>query len=355
MSTKIFLTGGTGYIGGSVLDTVVKQHPEYEVTVLLRNVPEKFSKLYPAVKVVRGDYDSTDLISETAAKANIVIHCGNSDHEPSIKALIAGLLRRNEPSFLIHLSGTGIVADYRDDTYHGTENPKIWSDVDDIDAITSMPGIAVHRNVDKIIQNAAAEHGDKLKTAIICPPDIYGRGRGPGGIRSVFFPMFVAEARKVGATFYANDGSNGRSWVHIDDLMVVYMKVVEAAANGGDGADWGKEVSIVIIVPKYADGVLKGYYFASSQEVSQKDIAIEAGKLLHAHGLLSTAESKKLTLSEIGGLMKGHIYYPMIGTYLWASNSRTRSHRAEKLFGYKPSAPTIWETLETDLLASAEK
>ncbi|KAK4892309.1 hypothetical protein LTR27_009143 [Elasticomyces elasticus] len=339
MSTKIFLTGGTGYIGGTVLDTVVKQHPEYEVTVLLRNEPEKFSKLYPNVKVVNGDYDSTDLISETAAKANIVIHCGNSDHEPSIKALIAGLLRRDEPSFLIHLSGTGIVADYRDDTYHGTLNPKIWSDVDDIDAITSMPDIAVHRNVDKIIQNAAAEHGDKLKTAIVCPPDIYGPGRGPGGIRSVFFPMFVAEAKKVGATFYANDGSNGRSWVHIDDLMAVYMKVVEAAAKGGDGADWGKA----------------GYYFASSQEVSQKDIAIEAGKLLHAHGLLNTAEPKKLTLKEISGLMEGHIYYPMIGTYLWASNSRTRSHRAEKLFGYKPSAPTIWETLEADLLASAEK
>ncbi|KAK5732235.1 hypothetical protein LTR17_010681 [Elasticomyces elasticus] len=339
MSTKIFLTGGTGYIGGTVLDTIVKQHPEYHVTVLLRNVPEKFSKLYPDVKVVRGDYDSTDLISETAARASVVIHCGNSDHEPSIKALIAGLLRRDEPSFLIHLSGTGIVADYRDDTYHGTLNPKIWSDVDDIDAITSMPDIAVHRNVDKIIQNAAAEHGDKLKTAIICPPDIYGPGRGPGGIRSVFFPMFVAEARKVGATFYANDGSNGRSWVHIDDLMAVYMKVVEAAAKGGDGADWGKE----------------GYYFASSQEVSQKDIAIEAGKLLHAHGLLSTAEPKKLTLNEVSGLMEGHPYYPMIGTYLWAGNSRTRSHRAEKLFGYKPSAPTIWETLEADLLASAEK
>ncbi|KAK5687720.1 hypothetical protein LTS10_001860 [Elasticomyces elasticus] len=339
MSTKIFLTGGTGYIGGSVLDTVVKQHPEYEVTVLLRNVPEKFSKLYPAVKVVRGDYDSTDLISETAAKANVVIHCGNSDHEPSIKALITGLLRRNEPSFLIHLSGTGLVADYRDTTYHGTLNPKIWSDVDDIDTITSMPDIAIHRNVDKIIQNAAAEYGDKLKTAIICPPDIYGPGRGPGGIRSVFFPMFVAEAKKVGATFYANDGSNGRSWVHIDDLMAVYMEVVEAAAKGGDGADWGKE----------------GYYFASSQEVSQKDIAIEAGKLLHAHGLLSTVEPKKLTLNEVSGLMEGHPYYPMIGTYLWAGNSRTRSHRAEKLFGYKPSAPTIWETLEADLLASAEK
>ena len=53
---------------------------------------------------------------------------GNSDHEPSIKALISGLLKSNKPSpsFLIHLSGTGIVADWRDPTYLGKLNPKVW-------------------------------------------------------------------------------------------------------------------------------------------------------------------------------------------------------------------------------------
>lgn len=76
----------------------------------------------------------------------------------------------------------------------------------------------------------------------MCPPDIYGPGRGPGRTRSVFFPQLVDEMKKIGATFYAGEGANTRSWVHIEDLMVVYLKVVEAAVNGGEGADWGKEV-----------------------------------------------------------------------------------------------------------------
>lgn len=66
-------TGGTGYIGGTVLDTIVKKHPEYEITALLRNPPEDFAKTYPKVKVVRGDYDNADVLSEEASKADVVV------------------------------------------------------------------------------------------------------------------------------------------------------------------------------------------------------------------------------------------------------------------------------------------
>jgi nucleoside-diphosphate-sugar epimerase len=77
----------------------------------------------------------------------------------------------------------------------------------------------------------------------MCPPDIYGKGKGLAKTRSVFVPMFIAESKKLGnRTFYFNEGTNTRSWVHIDDLMQVYLKLVEAAASGGEGATWGLEV-----------------------------------------------------------------------------------------------------------------
>jgi nucleoside-diphosphate-sugar epimerase len=131
----------------------------------------------------------------------------------------------------------------------GKLNPKVWSDIDDIDAITSLPDQALHRNVDKIIQEAAAANGEKLKTAIICPPDIYGPGRGPGKTHSVYVPVFFDEIKKSGTAFYAGEGKNTRSWVHIEDLMTVYLKLVEAAVAGGSGADWGREVRLPIHKP----------------------------------------------------------------------------------------------------------
>ena len=66
-------TAATGYIGGTVLDTLVERHAEYNITVLLRNVPEGFTERYPRVKVINGSFDDVELISDTAAKNDIVI------------------------------------------------------------------------------------------------------------------------------------------------------------------------------------------------------------------------------------------------------------------------------------------
>ena len=151
-------------------------------------------------------------------------------------------MKRDKTSFLIHLGGTGVVADWQKPDYIGRLNPKIWSDIENIDEITSLPDQALHRNVDKIILDAGTKHSDKLKTAIVCPPDIYGPGSGPGRAASVYFPAFFKEIKQIGLPFYAGEGTNTRSWVHIDDLMQVYLKLVEAAVAGGGNADWGKEV-----------------------------------------------------------------------------------------------------------------
>ncbi|KAF2144826.1 uncharacterized protein K452DRAFT_245996 [Aplosporella prunicola CBS 121167] len=338
MAPRIFLTGTTGYIGGTVLDTLVSRHPEYDITVLLRNPPAGFADRYPAVKVIRGDYDSTDILTQAASDADVVVHSGDSDHEPSIRAIIAGLLSRSTPSFLIHLGGSGIISDWQEDRPHGDLNPKAWSDVEDIDNIWSLDDKALHRNVDKIIQQAWAEHGQKLKTAIVCPPDIYGKGRGPGRTRSVYVPMFYKEILDVGAPFYTASGTNTRSFVHIDDLMTVYLKLVEAAVNGGQGAEWGHE----------------GYYFTSTQELNQLEIARATGRILKNKSLLSTEETKQLPFDQVNQMLK-HPVFGVIGRYMFASNSRSRSDRARKLFGYKAVAPSFLDCLEEDLDYAIQK
>ncbi|KAF2088955.1 NAD(P)-binding protein [Saccharata proteae CBS 121410] len=338
MTTKILITGSTGYIGGSVLTTLVTSHPEYQITALLRSSPPPaaFTKKYPNVHTIHGDYDSASVISTAASTANIVIHCGDSDHEPSIRALIAGLLHRpasEPPAFLIHLSGTGIVADWKQPSRTpGTLNSKIYSDIADIDELWSLPDDALHRNVDKIVQAAWEQQGERLKTAIVCPPDIYGRGRGAVRTQSVYMPFLVRECERIGRPFYAGDGGNARSWVHVEDLMVVYLSLVEAAAAGGGGAGWGRD----------------GYYFAASQEASQIDVSRAAGKLLKAKGIIPDSEPVQLPTKQIDAMMAS-MGIPLIGRYMFASNSRTRSDRARKVLGYEPAAPSLFDTLEADI------
>ena len=45
-------------------------------------------------------------------------------------------------------------------------------------------------------------------------------------------PKFLNGIKKVGAPFYVGEGTNTRSWVHIEDIITVYMKLVEAAVSG---------------------------------------------------------------------------------------------------------------------------
>ena len=171
---------------------------------------------------------------------------GKPKHIPSLEALIAGLLRRSGPSYLIRLAGTGIIADWQNGPY-GELNPKIWSDIDDIDdidTITSLPAGNQHRPADKILQIAASEHPDQLKAAIICPPGIYGPGKGLGNTRSLLLPEMCENMLELGYPFYTQSGGNCRSWVHIDDLMKIYLGLVEAAVVGGGKAVWGKDVGL---------------------------------------------------------------------------------------------------------------
>ena len=68
---------------------------------------------------------------------------------------------------------------------YGVRAEKVFDDWDGVKDVTSLPDAAPHRNVDKIVLAAGTEQGARIKTAIVCPPMIYGPGPGPDNQRSV--------------------------------------------------------------------------------------------------------------------------------------------------------------------------
>lgn len=306
--------------------------------MLLRREPPAFSSAYPQIKVIPGDYDSADSISQAAENADIVVHCGNSDHESSLTAIITGLQRRSSPGYLLHLSGTGIVSDWADESFLGRLNDKVWSDADaaSLDEIRNLPDHALHRNTEKILHATIQECKEKINIAIMCPPDIYGRGKGLVKTNSALIPMFVNESRELGSVFYYREGSNTRSWVHIDDLMRLYLRVVEVAARNKQeeaGQFFGEN----------------GYHFASTQEHSHIEVASAVGKLLAERGMIQKPEPVEVDLQRLDE-MANIPHFSKLARYLYASNSRTRADRAEELWGYKGEAPGLMETLEADVI-----
>ncbi|KAK7706801.1 hypothetical protein SLS63_013907 [Diaporthe eres] len=330
-------TGVTGYIGGTVFDTLVKAHPEYSITVLLRDPKPSFSEKYPNVKVLKGDFENAELLKDAASKADIVVHHGDSDHETAVSALLAGAASRaaaSLPAFYIHLGGTGIIGEYDG---LGELHPKVWSDVDDIGALWSMPLDAPHRNTEILIQKAWEAHGEALKTAVVCPPIIHGRGTGPGRIDSIYYPALYQAVVQTGATFYHGSGSNIYSRVHVEDVAQAFLKLIESAAKGGQGTDWGRE----------------GYYFLTSEEITQKEIAVAAGKILKRQGAVATEQPRQVTLEELDAMLP-HIPFRAVGRLLFAANSRSNPDRSRRVLSYEPRGPGFMDCLEDDLKRVAQ-
>lgn len=232
-------------------------------------------------------------------------------------AIVRGLATHgpDHPGYLIHTSGTGILCfgDLERKTF-GEASTKVYDDWEGIGEVTSLPDTAPHRKADKIVLAAAVEHSSHVQTAIVCPPCIYGRGRGPGNQRSIQMPDLTKSTLEERQGFQVGEGLTRWSNIHVHDLSDCYLKLVEAAASKGGKATWGNQ----------------GYYFTENGEHvwgnMSKLIAVAAKK----KGLIPSDELISVSVEEADRRRKH-------GFLLWGANSRCKAIRARKLLGWSPT------------------
>lgn len=170
---------------------------------------------------------------------NITTDTGDIDHPGCAKAILSGCSKNKNPSFLIHLTGTGCISDEREQTWEGKYNPHIWHDIQEIKEIYDLPESAQHHVIDQKIMDAS---NDRLKTCIICPPDIYGQNTGLGSRATFLVPEYIKVLLKDKEAFYLGDGENIRAITHIDDVVDLFIILLGKAIEGGGDAQWGREV-----------------------------------------------------------------------------------------------------------------
>ncbi|KAJ5949548.1 hypothetical protein N7454_001132 [Penicillium verhagenii] len=325
MTTKVFLTGATGYIGGDVFFAVNEAHPDWEVSVLVRS-KEKADKLlaeYPKTRIVLADLDSVGIIEEETKNADIVFNCADDDHVVAATAIKRGATHHSpeRPLWLIHTSGTGnlMVEDMRASTW-GCERSKQFNDWEGVDELMNLPDDAVHRKVDKIIIEAGKGAPDRVKTAIICPPSIYGPGRGSGNQKSVQTYWYAEAVIKRKRGFLVGEGKNIWHHVHIQDLSDLYLRLGDAAAAGGGDATWND----------------KGYYLAENGCFVWGDFERAVTKSAYDQKLIPSCEVDALSDEQVTEVHS-------LGLRFWGANSRGQSYRGKKLLGWSPKQPSLFD------------
>jgi nucleoside-diphosphate-sugar epimerase len=291
---KIFITGATGYIGGSLAQRLIAEG--HEVSGLVRGAARAEAARARGIEPVLGTLDDAAVLTAAARAAEAVIDAASADHPASTEALLAAL--EGSGKTLLRTSGTSIV---------GTRaGGRLVADVFDEDTpFEPSPGRRLRVALDEKVRAAQG-----LRGIVIRPSLIYGRGRGLNP-DSIQVPWLIALAKKRGRPAHIGPGENRWSNVHIDDTLDLYLLALAEAPAGAA-------------------------YFAENGENSMREVAAAIGHMLGQDGGTDAITVEEAAAEWGEGPAKDTM----------GSNSRVRARRARAELGWAPSRPSLIEEIE---------
>ncbi len=296
---KVFVTGATGYIGGSVAERLIGLG--HEVSGLARSATKILLLKERGIEPVLGTLDDSEILAHAADAADAVIHAASADHPGSVVTLVSALERSAKA--LIYTTGPGIVADSAAGEYAGSV---VFTDDTYFEPVAfRRPRVAMNR----FVRQAAIDKG--IRSIVICASMIYGVGRGlqPDSDQ---IPKLMALSRQLGAGVYFGKGLNRYSNVNIDDLVELYVLALEKAPGGS-------------------------FFFAENGDASFKEIAEMISRSLGLGG-------KTVSVSVEDVVRQ----YGDAGRYGVTSNSLVSAVNARRL-GWSPKGPSLAEYFESRL------
>jgi len=317
---KLFITGVTGYIGGSVLTGLIALK-KYNIVALVRSQAISPQLHAAGVKTVEGSLADLELLTTEAAKADVVIHTASADDLLAVQALVKGQKSRADSNAVfIQTSGTGELVNHEGKI-------EIPFDDEDIKRFIEIPDAAPHANVDHWLW----ENLDGLRAAIIAPSTIYGIGSGFGNKVSSQIPSVIKASVARGQAGWVGPRDDVVwSSVHIQDLVDLYLLVLDGLEKG-----------------TIEHGKAGGLYFGITQDYKYHDVAVALSKLLPKHGLIKDDTISAFPTDDLAFVGKYFIAPALLP--IWNADSKGVANRSKKI-GWRPSRPTLFETLEDEIV-----
>ncbi len=213
---KVFLTGGTGYIGSAILEVFMKNGEQ--VTVLTRSREKEKNLKQRGAEPHFGDLKNPEAFSQVASEHDVIIHAGSETSPESslidnkaVETLLTSAKSAHHPLSFIYTSGVWVLGNTGDSLV-------------DESAPVDHPAEIVKWRVE-VEKRVLSENERHLTTAVIRPGIVYG---GSGGICSGFF----SSALKDGRAAYVGEGKNRWSLVHRDDLAKLYYLIAKSRSSG---------------------------------------------------------------------------------------------------------------------------
>jgi nucleoside-diphosphate-sugar epimerase len=207
----VFITGGTGYIGASVVRDLRRR--THAVRALARSEASERRLRELGAEPVRGTLGDLDVLRAECAHADAVVHCAfdySADAVALERAAISAMLDalRDERPF-VYTSGVWVYGS-RGDAVIDEESP-----LDPLDIVAWRPA---HEAI-------VLSHGRRLRSLIVRPGIVYGDG---GGI-----PGQMVDAARRGELRIVGDGLNRWPTVRHDALAELYGALIDVRTARG--------------------------------------------------------------------------------------------------------------------------
>ncbi|MEM9491429.1 MAG: SDR family oxidoreductase [Myxococcota bacterium] len=296
---KIFITGGSGFIGSAIVCELVQAG--HEVTGLARSDASAQALRDAGTAVYRGDLSDLDTLTAGARASEGVVHVGFVHDFTKYKQMceldrqVIGALGRG-----LEGSDKPLVAAAATVTAFGERG--VETDRYPPGASETIPRAASEEAVDALVERGVRAGIVRLS------PSVHGEGD------RAFVPMLIEIAQAKGVSAYIGDGKNRWNAVHRLDAAQVFARAVERLQPG------------------------ERFHAVAESEIAFRDIAIAIAELLDLPVRSISADEAE---SHFGSLH-----------WAVALDCPTESWLTRERLDWSPTHPTLLDDLRSGIYAS---
>ncbi|MFF8652069.1 NAD-dependent epimerase/dehydratase family protein [Streptomyces griseoluteus] len=204
---KIFLTGGSGYIGKATIGALVAHGHTVEALARGDRAAEVVSSL--GATPVRGGLGDLGVLNAAAARAEAVVHLAQAQTGAEDLAAATAMQDGIGTGTYVHTGGTWVYGD--------------TNGIADETAPWNPPGLVAWRKpVEDAVLRRARQGG---RPVVVQPGLLYG---GENRLIDVFY---TAPGKEAGFIPFIGDGSNRWPLVHVADVAALYAAALKAEAG----------------------------------------------------------------------------------------------------------------------------
>ncbi|WP_328624533.1 NAD-dependent epimerase/dehydratase family protein [Streptomyces sp. NBC_00353] len=201
---RVFLTGGTGYIGRATVSALVRHG--HTVEALARNDRAVQTVSALGATPVVGGLGDLSVLNASTARAEAVVHLAQAESGAEDLAAATAMQDGIGTGTYVHTGGSWVYGD--------------TNGVADETAPWNPPALVAWR---KPVEDAVLERAQQGGRPVIVQPGLLY-----GGENRLIDIYYTAPGKEAGIIPYIGDGANRWALVHIDDIAELYVAALKA-------------------------------------------------------------------------------------------------------------------------------